>query len=519
MRNHYTSIRRSAFLIICMAVAITTPSFLTQPACAQTKDEQKATAKEKTLSLSVLLPNGKPAKLATVVRHAQFSNGKPAWVSQRLGEGRQSKPLIGDKDGLIRWTNFEAGRSSKICMILSADKKFGTFFPLGKVNLKTIHKVNLSRLIPLTANFKNPLAQKKNLPFLHRGYLYLGTGERFAHVVGETARIFLPEGFYEMTGYNGNGHNILVDIPKFRFQFVVGEKSVSKVLIVEGEASYQKPEKSAAEAQDATLISIGTFLHADGEIAFPPNKLLEGSQGKNSVRIAFRGSDGKPYRGKQVFVRDLNERNQFIYYGKMPESGILDLGKIAAGKYRIEVDSHSPAAVYRLEVKDGKELAIKQPVVMPVMPGYTLDDLHLLDPVSFKKRDLKGFRGKVVYIEFWASWCGPCMQAMNHVEAILSKRKATWGDKVALVAVNVNEKPAQTIKKYTAIYGWKSFDHLYGGDKERFDFKAPALKQLQINGIPHAMILGKDGKMIWRGHPESIDVGIAIEKALLEDKR
>jgi len=107
---------------------------------------------------------------------------------------------------------------------------------------------------------------------------------------------------------------------------------------------------------------------------------------------------------------------------------------------------------------------------------------------------------------------------MNHVEAILSKRKANWGNKVALVAVNVNEQPAETIKKYTAIYGWKSFEHLYGGDKGRFDVKAPALKQLQINGIPHAMILGADGKMIWRGHPESIDVGEAIERALKEGK-
>jgi len=64
----------------------------------------------------------------------------------------------------------------------------------------------------------------------------------------------------------------------------------------------------------------------------------------------------------------------------------------------------------------------------------------------------------------------------------------------------------------------KSFEHLYGGDKGRFDVKAPALKQLQINGIPHAMILGADGKMIWRGHPESIDVGEAIERALKEGK-
>lgn len=65
---------------------------------------------------------------------------------------------------------------------------------------------------------------------------------------------------------------------------------------------------------------------------------------------------------------------------------------------------------------------------------------------SFSARSLDGdttlalssYRGKVVYLDFWASWCGPCQTAMPLVEQL---RKEFPSDQFQVIAVNLDENP------------------------------------------------------------------------------
>jgi thiol-disulfide isomerase/thioredoxin len=65
---------------------------------------------------------------------------------------------------------------------------------------------------------------------------------------------------------------------------------------------------------------------------------------------------------------------------------------------------------------------------------------------SFSARSLDGgttlalssFRGKVVYIDFWASWCGPCQTAMPLLDQL---RKEFPSDQFQVIAVNLDENP------------------------------------------------------------------------------
>ncbi|MGH9887574.1 MAG: TlpA family protein disulfide reductase [bacterium] len=70
---------------------------------------------------------------------------------------------------------------------------------------------------------------------------------------------------------------------------------------------------------------------------------------------------------------------------------------------------------------------------------------------AFAARSLNGdgtvslgaYRGKVVYLDFWASWCAPCQAALPALEEL---RKEFPADQFAVIAVNVDQDPAKALR-------------------------------------------------------------------------
>ncbi len=98
---------------------------------------------------------------------------------------------------------------------------------------------------------------------------------------------------------------------------------------------------------------------------------------------------------------------------------------------------------------------------------------------------LQGLRGKIVLLDFWATWCGPCIRAMPGVQKLYDKFKDR---PVAIFGVNCyerdpNAKPAQFFKK-------KGFTYplLLGGSSVAGAYKAA--------GIPTFYLIGPDGKVL-----------------------
>lgn len=85
---------------------------------------------------------------------------------------------------------------------------------------------------------------------------------------------------------------------------------------------------------------------------------------------------------------------------------------------------------------DGRPSGLESPLVGKPAPVFELD---LLDGKRFKVVESKG---KVLVLDFWASWCGPCLQAMPEIHRTVHEFD---GQTVALVGVNL-EEPSSTIK-------------------------------------------------------------------------
>jgi thiol-disulfide isomerase/thioredoxin len=108
-------------------------------------------------------------------------------------------------------------------------------------------------------------------------------------------------------------------------------------------------------------------------------------------------------------------------------------------------------------------------------------------------------KGEVYVFECWASWCGPCIAAIPHLNE-LHKQMGKKG--VVITGVNVweserDEASAQRAKDFLKAQGGKMSYRVALGGKA---FIKDWLEAAEVNGIPHAFVVA-EGKIAWTGHP------------------
>ena len=111
-------------------------------------------------------------------------------------------------------------------------------------------------------------------------------------------------------------------------------------------------------------------------------------------------------------------------------------------------------------------------------------------------------KGEVYVFECWASWCGPCVAAIPHLNQ-LHKQMGKKG--VVITGVNVWESErdaasAQRAKDFLQAQGSKMSYRVALGGKA---FIKDWLEAAEVNGIPHAFVVA-EGKIAWTGHPAQL---------------
>lgn len=104
--------------------------------------------------------------------------------------------------------------------------------------------------------------------------------------------------------------------------------------------------------------------------------------------------------------------------------------------------------------------------------------------------DLQQYAGKVVLVDFWASWCVRCM---NEIPAIRAAHQEFASQGFAVLSVNMDEKidKARSFVEQQK-FPWRSF---YSDNPQLLGFSAPFARQLGINAIPFMILVGQDGKV------------------------
>ena len=120
---------------------------------------------------------------------------------------------------------------------------------------------------------------------------------------------------------------------------------------------------------------------------------------------------------------------------------------------------------------------------MAIESGAKAPEFDLPAPAG--KLKLSDFKGQYVYLDFWASWCGPCRSSFPFMNALQDKFGAKG---LKVVGVSVDAKTDDAKKFLTEVPATFAL---------AFDNTGATPKAYGVKGMPTSMLIGPDGNVLW----------------------
>lgn len=247
--------------------------------------------------------------------------------------------------------------------------------------------------------------------------------------------------------------------------------------------------------------------------------LQKDSKGRGA--ISYVGASGGKVRVDSYLIpldevsRKPGQSLRIAYYGKSTKPDLLvnSVGFTKDGKpyypHHLPLDKfhdlplpERPASIDVQQVPEGRgTIAVKAtapaPKVGEVPPPVSAD--AWLNWQGKQSPTLESLRGKVVVVEFWATWCGPCVAGIPHLNELHQKH-----EKEGLVILSLTDQSKPHVEEFVR---QRDMKYTIGVKSETGDAYG-------VTGIPHAFVIGRDGKLLWAGHPADKEFDAQVAAAL-----
>ena len=129
-----------------------------------------------------------------------------------------------------------------------------------------------------------------------------------------------------------------------------------------------------------------------------------------------------------------------------------------------------------------QQTSVQQIAVGKEAPDFTLQSM------DGKEVKLSDYKGKKVYLKFWASWCGPCKKSMPELMELVAKPDRDF-EILSVIAPGIQgEKTVEQFPQWFQDQGYKDIPVLY-------DTKATTFQAYQIRSIPTEYLIDSQGKI------------------------
>ena len=157
-------------------------------------------------------------------------------------------------------------------------------------------------------------------------------------------------------------------------------------------------------------------------------------------------------------------------------------------------------------------LCAQEPAEPTLKPQTPVTSAALASATWLQGEPVKSFEpGKVYILECWATWCGPCIAAIPHIDGLHKK----YHDRgLRVIGVNVWEDDLEKVRKFTHTKA-KEMSYPIAFTGRGSDFETQWLKAANIRGIPNAFVI-RDGKFVMTANPSQLTPDLI--EALLAEK-
>jgi thiol-disulfide isomerase/thioredoxin len=140
------------------------------------------------------------------------------------------------------------------------------------------------------------------------------------------------------------------------------------------------------------------------------------------------------------------------------------------------------------------------------IPAPEIQFTSLTDP---KKLKLADFKGKVVILDFWATWCGPCQAPMAQLQKLRDSH-TNWQDQVVIIPISIDDT-METVQNHVNQHGWTNTFNVWAGEG---GWHAEPAKTFRVSAVPTSYVIDRTGKILFSGHPEMDTFSSFVDQAL-----
>ena len=280
---------------------------------------------------------------------------------------------------------------------------------------------------------------------------------------------------------------------------------LTTMVLLCGSAMAQRQQRELSAADKIMMDQKNAFFAGMGDVMEKMeqyDKLYYQTSNRDSVSRLM-----EPYR--KIYLERMTD-----YVKKYPSTALaanflcMNTGRMTLEQLK---EAYNKLDETAKQTSAGKEIAAEIATLDRVAPGNPAPEIAKNDLVTGKPFALSSLKGKVVLLDFWASWCVPCRKSNPHVKALYEKYRKKGFD-VVYVADN-DSRPEDALKAIDQD-GIRKYHHVLRGLKTLkdangkmtgFDKSEDVSEQYAIHFLPTKYLIDREGKIIGKVNDEELD--------------